>query len=225
VDRYLAQIDAALGRGGHADMRSRMAVAAAEAAIWCCAHAAAGGYVTAAAAADADTDDLHMRPHGAALGLRLAAEWPEWPTREPGTDPRRTALADRMLALLADPQCQDAPGRQGQAYLRTAQAEASRLAGPPDPDLWRAAVQAWEAVPAPHRSGYARLRLAEALLGRPGGRQRAQAELAAARDVAERLGARAGSGDRAPGGPGAAGSRRAVRAGPGRSARPDPAGT
>jgi len=57
--------------------------------------------------------------------------------------------------------------------------------------LWRVAAQAWERIPSPHRAGYARVRLAEALLGRPGQRRLAEAELAAARDVAERLGARA----------------------------------
>jgi DNA-binding CsgD family transcriptional regulator len=96
-----------------------------------------------------------------------------------------------MLALAADPRCRSAPGRQGRAYLRTAEAEASRLTGPSDPGLWRTAVEAWEAVPSPHRAGYARLRLAEALLGRPGQRQQAQAELAAASEIADRLGARA----------------------------------
>ena len=63
--------------------------------------------------------------------------------------------------------------------------------GPADPGLWHAAVQAWELVPAPHRAGYARLRLAEALLSRPGQRQQAQAELVAAWEVAARMGARA----------------------------------
>jgi DNA-binding CsgD family transcriptional regulator/tetratricopeptide (TPR) repeat protein len=188
ADRDLAQIDAVLVRGGHADMRSRLAVAAAEAATWSRAYAAAQGYVIAAADADAGTDDLDMRPHVAAVGLRLAAEWP---ASEPGTELQRSILSRRMLALLADPRCRNAPGRQGRAYLQTAEAEASRLNSAGDPAIWRAAVEAWEAVPAPHRVAYARLRLAEALLGRPGQRQQAQAELAAAREVAVRLGARA----------------------------------
>jgi DNA-binding CsgD family transcriptional regulator len=188
VDRNLAQIDAVLARGGHTDMRSRLALAAAEAAIWRRAWPAAEGYVIAAAAADADTDDLDMRPHVAALGLRVVAEAP---AAEPGTDPERKLLVDRMLALAADPRCQSPPGRQGQAYLRTAEAEASRLTRPSDPALWRAAVEAWKAVPSPHRAGYARLRLAEALLGQPGQRRQAQAELAEASEIAGRLGARA----------------------------------
>jgi DNA-binding CsgD family transcriptional regulator len=184
VDRDLAQIDAALSRGGLADMRSRLAVAAAEAATWCRAYAAAAGYVMTAADADADTDDLDMRPQVAAVGLRLAADWPV-------TESRRQALTRRMLALASDPRCRKPPGRQGRAYLRTAEAEASRLAGPGDPGLWQAAVEAWELVPAPHRAGYARLRLAEALLRQPGQRKQAQAELGAVRAVAVRLNARA----------------------------------
>ena len=188
VDRDLAQIDAALARGGHADMRSRLAVAAAEAATWCRAHAAARDYVMAAADADAGTDDLDMRPHVAAVGLRLAAEWP---ALEPASESERQVLRRRMLALAADPRCQNAPGRQGRAHLRMAEAEASRLTGAGDPALWRAAAGAWEAVPAPHQIAYARLRLAESLLGCRGQRQQAQAELAAAREVAVRLGARA----------------------------------
>jgi DNA-binding CsgD family transcriptional regulator len=188
VDRDLAQIDAALARGGHADMRGRIAVAAAEAATWRRAYSAARRYVIAAVDADAGTDDLDMRPQVAAVGLRLAADWP---AAEPATEQERQALGRRMLALAADRRCQHPPGRQGQAYQRTAEAEASRFTGPPDPALWRAAVQAWELVPAPHRAAYARLRLAEALLGRPGQRRQAQAELAAAGEVAIRMGARA----------------------------------
>ena len=49
VDRDLAQIDAVLARGGHAHMRSRLAVAAAEAATWSRAYAAGQRYVIAAA--------------------------------------------------------------------------------------------------------------------------------------------------------------------------------
>jgi DNA-binding CsgD family transcriptional regulator len=188
VDRDLAQIDAALARGGHADMRSRLAVAAAEAATWCRAYAAARDYVMVAADADVGTDDLDMRPHVAAVGLRLAAEWP---ASKPATESERQALIGRMLALVTGPDCRKPPGRQGQAFLRTAEAEASRLTGAGDSALWRAAAGAWEAVPAPHRIAYSRLRLAEALLGCRGQRQQAQAELAAAREVAVRLGARA----------------------------------
>ena len=188
VDQDLARIDAALARGGHADMRSRIAVAAAEAATWCRAYRAAQRYVMLAADTDAGTDDLHMRPHVAAVGLRLAADWP---ATDPAGEAERQALIRRMPALAADPGCRTAPGYQARAYLRTAEAEASRLTGPGDPALWRTAVAAWEAIPAAHRIAYAKFRLAEALLCRRGQRQQAQAELAAAREAAVRLGAHA----------------------------------
>jgi DNA-binding NarL/FixJ family response regulator len=65
------------------------------------------------------------------------------------------------------------------------------VTGPGDPALWRAAVEAWEAIPAAHRIAYAKFRLAEAFLGCRGQRQQAQAALAAAREGAARLGAHA----------------------------------
>jgi len=132
-----------------------------------------------------------IRIASAPIGSRAGDVIVSWPAAEPAAEPERQALSRRMLAMAADGRCRHAPGRQGQAYQRTAEAEASRLTGPSDPALWRAAVQAWELVPAPHRVAYARLRLAEALLGRPGQRQQAQAELAAAGEVAVRMGARA----------------------------------
>jgi DNA-binding CsgD family transcriptional regulator len=188
VDRDLAAIDAALARGGHADMRSRLALGAAEAATWCRAYASALGYLLVAADTDAETDELDMRPQVAATGLRLAAEWPP---SAPAEVSARQALIRRMLAMAADPRCKNAPGKQAQAYLRTAEAEATRLTCPGDPVPWRAAIEAWQLVPAPHRVGYGRLRLAEALLGQQGQRQQAQAQLSAAQAVADRLGAKA----------------------------------
>jgi DNA-binding CsgD family transcriptional regulator len=188
VDGFLARIDAALERGGHADMRGRLAVAAAEAATWGRAYPEALRYLLVAADADADTDDIEMRTHVAAAGLRLLAESPPG---QPGEHRQREALTSRMFELTRESLHRDAPGPQTRPYLLTAQAEASRLAGSADADLWRAAAQAWEQVPAPHRAGYARLRLAEALLARKGDRRQAEAELGAVLDVADLLGARA----------------------------------
>jgi DNA-binding CsgD family transcriptional regulator len=122
------------------------------------------------------------------VGLRLAADWP---ATDQAAEAERQVLIHRMLALVADPGCRNAPGRLARAYLPMAEAEASRLTGPGDPALWRDAVCAWELIPAPHRIAYSRLRLAEALLACRGQRQQAQAELAAAGEGAARLGARA----------------------------------
>jgi hypothetical protein len=110
VDRDLAHMDAALARGGHADMRSRITVAAAEAATWCRAYRAAYRYVMLAADTDAGTDDLHMRPHVAAVGLRLAADWP---ATDPPAEAERQVLTSRMLALVAEPGLPDGAGVPG----------------------------------------------------------------------------------------------------------------
>ena len=86
--------------------------------------------------------------------------------------------------------------------IATARAEATRL-GDPAPELWREAVEMWDALPCPYRAGRARLREAEALLAAGAGREAASAPLrdaaAAARSIgahgllreAERLAARA----------------------------------
>jgi len=129
-----------------------------------------------------------MGPQVAATGLRILAEWPA-----PSLDAsrRREAVTGQMLAIVAAAQNRNAPGYQTQAFLLMAEAEASRLAGASDADLWRGVMLAWEQVPAPHRVGYARLRLAEALLARKGERRHAEAELAAVFRVTDDLGAEA----------------------------------
>jgi DNA-binding CsgD family transcriptional regulator len=69
-------------------------------------------------------------------------------------------------------------------------AEVARAEGRPDPAAWAAAIAAWDARGAPFRAAYARWRRAEALLAEGGDRRDAAGELRAAREVAERLGAR-----------------------------------
>jgi DNA-binding CsgD family transcriptional regulator len=185
--RDLASIDGALSRGGHPDMRGRLAVAAAEATIWSRDYPAALRYIRAAADAEAGTDDIDMRPRVAATGLRLLADWPAGHSE---SGQQRDELAKRMLGLVAESNRHRPPGVESLAFLQTAEAEAARLADTTDEIAWRSAIKAWERVPAPHRVGYARLRLAEALLAGQGKRRQAEAELGAVLDVAERLGAR-----------------------------------
>jgi DNA-binding CsgD family transcriptional regulator/tetratricopeptide (TPR) repeat protein len=74
------------------------------------------------------------------------------------------------------------------ALAQTARAEATRL-GDPAPELWREAAGAWEALGAPHRAGWARLREAEALLAAGAGRREAAAPLRLAATAARRTGA------------------------------------
>ena len=61
--------------------------------------------------------------------------------------------------------------------------------GEPDPERWRAAAAAFDALGAPYRAGRARLRKAEALLDAGAGRDEAADALSAAADAARSIGA------------------------------------
>ncbi len=71
------------------------------------------------------------------------------------------------------------------ALTLTARAQAQSAPGP-----WRAAAETWEALPAPYRAGWARLREAEALLDAGAGREEAVGPLRAAASAARSIGAR-----------------------------------
>jgi DNA-binding CsgD family transcriptional regulator/tetratricopeptide (TPR) repeat protein len=79
-------------------------------------------------------------------------------------------------------------GPEGRAWLARAEAEASRLSGPGDPDLWRAAVDAF-GYGAIYEQAVCRRRLAEALLAADQ-RDAAAIELRTADAVAAQLNAR-----------------------------------
>ena len=100
-------------------------------------------------------------------------------------DPPRLAdardLQDQAEALLA---ANPAPGTPAEIEVRTARAE---LAG--DVPAWREVAAAWEALGEPYRSAYARLRLAETLLGTGAARDEAAEQLRTATDTARRIGA------------------------------------
>ena len=70
-----------------------------------------------------------------------------------------------------------------------AEAEARGLVREPDPDAWRAAADAWAALPRPYPEAYARWREAEARLASRGDRSAAAETLRRALAIAERLGA------------------------------------
>ena len=78
-------------------------------------------------------------------------------------------------------------GPEGLAWLARAEAEWSRLTGPSDPGAWRAALDVF-GYGYPYEQARCRWRLAEALLGADR-RDEAAAEVAAAYEVAVRLGA------------------------------------
>ena len=69
-------------------------------------------------------------------------------------------------------------------------AEVARAEGRSDPAAWAAAIAAWDERGAAFQAAYARWRRAEALLAEGGDRRDAAGELRAAREAAERLGAR-----------------------------------
>lgn len=74
------------------------------------------------------------------------------------------------------------------AFLASARAELARARGEDDPDLWAAAVAAWEALGRPYRAAQALRRKAEALLAR-GDREAASAAAAEALAAAQAIGA------------------------------------
>lgn len=78
-------------------------------------------------------------------------------------------------------------GPEGRGWLARAEAEWSRLEGPPDPERWREALEIF-GYGYPYEQARCRLRLAEALLGADQ-RDAAAAEVAEAHRVAVRLGA------------------------------------
>jgi ATP/maltotriose-dependent transcriptional regulator MalT len=107
------------------------------------------------------------------LGLRaLADRRPVGPhSRPPGQsgagpdrdDAVRLVRQARRAATAAAGLTAEAAG-----WRALAEAEFARLEHPSDPDPWRAAVAAWDALARPYPAAYCRWRLAEVLLGRPG---------------------------------------------------------
>ena len=91
------------------------------------------------------------------------------------------ALLDRAEALLA---ATPAPGTPAEIEVRTAGAE---LSG--DTAAWHDVAAAWEALGEPYRAAYARLRVAETLLGMGADREEASEHLGMATANARRIGA------------------------------------
>jgi DNA-binding CsgD family transcriptional regulator len=72
-------------------------------------------------------------------------------------------------------------------WLLLAEAEARRLVREPDPEAWRAAVDAWAVLPRPYQEAYARFREAEARLASRGDRGAATDTLRRGVAIADRL--------------------------------------
>ena len=129
-----------------------------------------------------------------ALGVRAAADAAERARVGRAPDAERAAidagetLLEGMRRRHAEVlELRPAFAHLSAACLLTCEAEASRLRRRPDPGGWRAAAEAWEALPRPYPAAYARFREAEALVAARGDRALAAAALGAAREVATRL--------------------------------------
>jgi ATP/maltotriose-dependent transcriptional regulator MalT len=113
--------------------------------------------------------------------------------RDSAKEQAAIAEADRLLTLAENNAVHGLPwtgqlGPEGQAWLVTAKAERTRLTGPGDPAAWQAAVDAFSYGDV-YLQALSRLHHAESLVATTAGREDAAAELAAANQVAARLGA------------------------------------
>jgi DNA-binding CsgD family transcriptional regulator len=123
------------------------------------------------------SDDWRLIAGLAAAGIAAEAAAPE---------PSPAAVAGLLERL--DQLGSANPVPLTRALILTARAEATRL-GEPSPGGWREAAETWEALRAPCRAGWARLREAEALLAAGAGREAAADPLRAAAAAARTTGA------------------------------------
>jgi DNA-binding CsgD family transcriptional regulator len=125
-----------------------------------------------------------------ALGLRTVAELAETAratrddARLAGVLSRAKLLRERFASV-----AEMALTPSARAWVATGQAEIARLEGSGDPEAWGRAVEAWDAVPDPAESAYARFRHAEGLLRRSGVKADVATELETAWRSAVHLGA------------------------------------
>jgi DNA-binding CsgD family transcriptional regulator/tetratricopeptide (TPR) repeat protein len=126
-----------------------------------------------------------------ALGVRAAAD--SLAARHPGNEADAILdVAHRYLALMADAHAQIAtrwPSIVSLAvpYLRLCEAEATRLAGPPEPDAWHTAAEALAEVGLRFPRAYARWREGQAILSLRHGKANARAPLREAAAIAREL--------------------------------------
>jgi DNA-binding CsgD family transcriptional regulator len=123
-------------------------------------------------------------------GLRAEADL----ATDGGQQPRREAevsqLRAQMLELADLAAAAAVPVRAAvSGYVYLCDAEASRFSGRSDPQTWSLAAQTWTDLGHPYPACYARYRLAEALFGHRARAAGALEALAAAHEVATRLGA------------------------------------
>jgi DNA-binding NarL/FixJ family response regulator len=133
------------------------------------------------------SQDVARMARVSATGVRVEAD-AAVRARDLGEDPSfAVASAGGLIARVEA--CAEGDRPVEAAFFASARAEQSRAAGNDDPDLWTAAVAAWEALGRPYRAAQALRRKAEALLAR-GEREPAAASALAALTSAQDIGAR-----------------------------------
>jgi ATP/maltotriose-dependent transcriptional regulator MalT len=142
----------------------------------------------------ANTEETLSIAHLCALGIRAAADSAERSRSRRAADEAAEhersglALLQRVHAAYRS-SVVETGSHASRAWYLSCEAESSRLTNAPDPTAWRQAVEAWTVSDNPYQAAYARMREAEARLAAKENRLVAQALLAAAHDVALRLGA------------------------------------
>jgi DNA-binding CsgD family transcriptional regulator len=133
------------------------------------------------------TDEVARFGSLAAAAVSVEADAAER-ARDVGDHPDAARALDRLRGLLEHVRAAaDNGGPIERAHLTTAEAEAARASGTPDPALCAAATAAWEAVERPYPAALARWREAEAHLARDD-RDAAARAAGAALETARRLG-------------------------------------
>jgi DNA-binding CsgD family transcriptional regulator len=206
VNEALRRIELALGRGDHERARTLLDEAADAAADsrepqWIGPLGAlraelerrTGDLDAARAAIDDALDrldfcsqDVARMARVAATGVRVEAD-AAVRARDLGEDPSfAVGTAEALIARVEA--CAEGGRPVETAFLASARAEQARAEGRDDPDLWTAAVGAWEALGRPYRAAQAKRRKAEALLA-SGDRESAAAAAVEALEAAQAIGA------------------------------------
>jgi DNA-binding NarL/FixJ family response regulator len=132
------------------------------------------------------SQDVGRMARVAATGARVEAD-AAVRARDLGEDPSfAIGTAEGLIARVEA--CAEGDRPLEAAFLATARAEFGRARGEDDPDLWAAAVAAWEALGRPYRAAQALRRKAEAQLAR-GDREAAAESAVAALAAASAIGA------------------------------------
>jgi DNA-binding CsgD family transcriptional regulator/tetratricopeptide (TPR) repeat protein len=168
------------------------AILQAELATWQGQVAAAASAVDESLRRAESVGSEHTRPRSCALGLRVEADRMRLALarRDAGAVEEARRRARRLLRDARRSASQAATAfRDAAAWLAVAEAEHAGVEGGPSPDLWRAAVAAWEHLDRPYDAAYCHWQHAAALTVAGSTDADATTAARAAHRVATRLGA------------------------------------